>query len=68
MNFILKHKLAIFGILAGAIAGYVYYCTVGCVTGSCSITSDPTNSTLYGAAMGGLFMSLFQKESKKNDA
>jgi phage shock protein E len=65
MNFILKYKLTILGVVAGAIAGYVYYCTVGCVTGSCAITSQPINSTLYGAVLGGLALNLFQKDEKK---
>ena len=62
MNFILKHKVTIIGIIAGAIGGYLYYHFIGCASGSCSITSMPLNSTLYGAMMGGLFLNLFQKK------
>jgi len=65
MEFITKHKLTILGILIGAVAGYFYFCTVGCANGSCAITSKPLNSTLYGAMMGGLAFSLFQKDEKK---
>jgi hypothetical protein len=68
MNFLLKYKLTILGIVAGAIGGYLYYCTAGCFTGTCSITSQPVNSTLYGAMMGGLVFNMFQKEKKKGDA
>lgn len=64
MNFILKYKLGIIGIIIGAISGYLYYHFVGCASGSCSITSKPINSTLYGALMGGLLFSLFKKEKK----
>lgn len=49
------------GALLGAVTGYAYWYYVGCMSGSCSITSSPINSSLYGAAMGGLFMSIFDK-------
>ena len=62
MTFILKNKLVIIGIIAGAIAGYAYYHYVGCLSGTCSITSKPINSTLYGALMGGLLLNMFKKE------
>ena len=65
MNFILKHKLILLGIIAGAIGGYLYYYFVGCAGGSCSITSKPLNSAIYGAAMGGLFLNIFQNEESK---
>lgn len=64
MRFILRYKLAVIGLLAGAIAGYAYYYFVGCASGTCPITSKPINSSLYGAMMGGLFFSLFQKDEK----
>lgn len=56
--------LTIIGILMGAIAGFAYYYFVGCASGTCSITSSPINSTLYGALLGGLFLNIFQKEDK----
>ena len=62
MTFLLKHKLIILGIVAGAIGGYLYYHFIGCSSGTCAITSKPINSTLYGAVMGGLFFNLFKKE------
>jgi len=62
MSYLLKHKLTIIGIIAGALLGYLYYHFVGCVGGTCSITSKPLNSTLYGAIMGGLLLSMFKKE------
>jgi hypothetical protein len=65
MNFILKHKLTIIGIVAGAIGGYLYYHYVGCASETCAITSKPINSTLYGAMMGGLFFNIFQKDKTK---
>lgn len=44
-----KHILI---ILAGAAGGFAYYYFIGCVSGSCPITSNPWTSTLYGALMG----------------
>ncbi|UPT66980.1 MAG: DUF6132 family protein [Sphingobacteriales bacterium JAD_PAG50586_3] len=62
MQYIIKHKLTIIGIVVGAIAGYLYYTNIGCASGTCAITSKPLNSTLYGAVMGGLLFSMFKKE------
>lgn len=53
------------GVIVGAIAGYAYYYFIGCASGSCSITSSPVNSTLYGSLMGGLFFSMWKKEEPK---
>lgn len=52
------------GILIGAVGGYLYWYYVGCISGTCAITSSPVNSTLYGGLMGGLIVNLF--DSKKN--
>lgn len=53
------------GIAIGAIAGYLYYFYIGCVSGTCAITSKPLNSSLYGALMGGLVFNIFMKKPKK---
>ena len=63
--FLTKHRLIIIGIIAGAIAGYLYYHFIGCNSGTCAITSKPVNSTLYGALMGAIFLNIFKKENKK---
>jgi phage shock protein E len=65
MNFILKNRLSILGVFAGAICGYLYYHFVGCASGTCAITSKPLHSTLYGAVMGGLLVNMFQKNTSK---
>ena len=62
MNFIRNNWLALIGIMAGAIGGYLYYYFIGCSSGTCPITSKPLNSTVYGALMGGVFFSIFKKE------
>jgi uncharacterized membrane protein YedE/YeeE len=54
------------GIVIGAILVYLYYYYVGCASGTCAITSKPLNSTLYGAAMGGLLFNMFIKSADKS--
>ena len=51
--------------LAGAVAGYLYYRLVGCVTGACPIASRPWLSTLYGAAIGALLGAAFTPAKRK---
>ncbi len=46
------------GVLLGFAAGYAYYYFIGCASGSCAITSNPVNSTLYGGLLGGLLASI----------
>ncbi len=67
MNMIVRYGFVPAGATLGAIAGYSYYFWIGCTTGSCPITSDPVNSTLYGALMGGLFVSMFRQKSPKDE-
>jgi hypothetical protein len=63
MNYIIKHKITIIGIVAGAIAGYLYYYFVGCASGTCAITSNPINSSAYGALMGiGVVLRIWQQK------
>lgn len=59
------NKLYLIGAAIGTIAGYFYWQQIGCSTGSCSITSKPLNSSLYGALMGALVFGIFKKEAKK---
>jgi hypothetical protein len=39
-------------ILVGLIGGYSYYYYIGCMSGTCPITSNPYISTLYGGLIG----------------
>lgn len=66
MQFIKHYWLIAAGILAGVAGGYLYWQQIGCVTGTCPITSSPLNSSLYGAMMGGLLFSILKKEKKQN--
>ncbi|SHK37627.1 DUF6132 family protein [Maribacter aquivivus] len=56
--------LTTIGVVIGAIAGYLYYAEIGCLNGTCAITSKPINSTLYGGLMGGLLFNIFIKSPK----
>jgi hypothetical protein len=64
-KFAKKYFLTIIGVVVGATAGYLYWKFVGCSSGSCTITSNPANSTIYGSIMGGLLFSIFQNNKNK---
>lgn len=50
----LKNRWVLRGLLTvlGAAGGYAYYAYVGCLTGSCPISSNPWLMTSYGGLMG----------------
>ncbi len=48
----------------GGIAGFAYYYYIGCVSGTCAITSDPYISTGYGMLIAAL---LINDTSKKKE-
>jgi len=60
-----KNLLIVIGVAVGAIGGYLYWQFIGCESGSCAITSKPVNSTVYGAVMGGLLFSIFQRKKEE---
>ncbi|MBI1836632.1 MAG: hypothetical protein HYR91_05140 [Flavobacteriia bacterium] len=64
MKIIRKHKLKLIGFFVGAGAGYLYFHFGACSNGTCAITSNPLNITIYGALMGAIFFNMFQKKSK----
>lgn len=64
MQFIRKNILPIVGVFVGAIAGFLYWKYVGCLSGTCAITSKPFNSSAYGALMGALLFSMFMPQKK----
>ena len=63
--FLKKNILTIIGVPLGALAGFLYWKFVGCNSGSCAITSNPVNSTIYGSIMGGLLCSILQNNKNK---
>ena len=38
-------------VVLGALGGFLYYQFIGC-NGSCAVTGNPVNSTMYGSLMG----------------
>lgn len=65
MAWLQRHWASIAGVIVGGMAGYFYWQQIGCVSGSCAITSKPLNSTLYGALLGYLISGVFKKTGKK---
>lgn len=65
-QFLKKYWFLLLGVVVGALGGYFYWLYVGCESGTCPITSSSLMSSLWGAIIGGLFFSLFQKDAKKN--
>lgn len=53
--------------VVGAIAGFLYYRLVGCVSGACPITSNPYISTVYGGVLGALIGNIVTPGKKKED-
>ncbi len=49
-------SIKLFALVLGAGAGFAYYHYVGCVSGTCPISSNPWISTGYGAFLGWLIV------------
>jgi len=59
-------KIKIISIIAGMGLGWLYYHFVGCLNGSCPITSNPVSSMVFGGLFGYLIIpELAGKLSKK---
>lgn len=54
------------GIVAGGLLGFAYYYFIGCVNGTCAITSNPWLSILWGMALGYLVADLFHTKVKQS--
>ena len=61
-----KHWLKLVLTAVGAAGGFAYYYFVGCVSGTCAITSNPYISSAYGAVFG-LLISFLLPDKKKGD-
>ena len=64
-KYVKLHLVTIVGVVVGSISGYLYWRFVGCSTGTCVITSNPINSTIYGALLGGTLFSMFETKKSK---
>jgi len=54
-------------VVIGLIGGYSYYYYIGCMSGTCPITSNPYISTIYGGLIGLLFAFPNKKRVKKDE-
>ncbi|MCE5226509.1 MAG: DUF6132 family protein [Porphyromonadaceae bacterium] len=61
-----EQALTIIGSVIGAVGGYLYWNYIGCLSGTCPITSSPVMSTIWGAIIGGLLLSMFKKDKKES--
>ena len=50
-------------ILVGGMGGFAYYYYIGCLNGSCPISSNPYVSTAYGALLAAI-LSMPQKKKR----
>jgi hypothetical protein len=55
------------GLALGAVAGFIYYRTVGCSSGGCAITSNPYMTILWGGLLGYLLADMFKIKEKIAD-
>jgi hypothetical protein len=64
-----KLILPIVFILVGAVAGYAYWYFIGCNSGTCPITSNWHNTSIYGGVMGYLLgSSVIDMKTKNKEA
>lgn len=52
-------KIVIGAVLGGGL-GFAYYKFIGCSSGTCSLTSHPVISSIYGAVLGALLATSFR--------
>jgi Family of unknown function (DUF6132) len=60
-----KWSKRIIPVILGAAGGYLYYSFVGCLSGTCPITSNPWLSTGYDTLVGLVFISWSSKKKEE---
>ncbi|HAK12546.1 MAG TPA: hypothetical protein DIW54_06025 [Chitinophagaceae bacterium] len=61
-----RYRWYLLGAILGSISGYIYYAQIGCVNGTCAITSNPWRSTVYFAVLGLLLTNIILDYTKKS--
>ena len=64
MEFLKRNKGIFLGLILGMIVSYLYWQYVSCLSGACAITSDPVNSTLYGAFMVVYWVAVLKRKTR----
>ncbi len=64
-SYIKQSRLTIIGIIVGSLGGYLFWHYIGCMSGTCPITSSPLNSAIFGSIIGGLVFSMFKANNNK---
>ncbi|MDP8221601.1 MAG: DUF6132 family protein [Candidatus Stygibacter frigidus] len=59
--------IRILSVIAGGVLGWLYYYFVGCISGSCPITSNPYITIIFGAAFVGLLVPDIIKKKKEKE-
>ena len=67
-KWVLQNNRYIIGAVLGGLAGFLYWKYVGCLTGTCAISSKPLNSTLYFALIGAVLLGPFGKSNSKTNS
>jgi len=57
----------VIGAVIGVIGGYIYYWKIGCVSGTCPLTSNPWFSMAWGGVLGYLIGDFFSKKPMKKN-
>ena len=63
LNKVFIKKISL-GIILGGALGFAYYYFIGCKSGTCAITSNPSISTMYGILLGVLWTFPLKKKEK----
>lgn len=61
-HWLIKQKGYFIGAAVGALGGFLYWKYIGCLDGTCAITSNPLHSTVYFGLAGLLAASFFKQD------